>query len=185
MIQVTEDFVKRTLRDFDHMTEQVDAEVLRETRRIRNKEVSPERNAFIEAASMPGRSMDGMPGGKSWTMDLQNVFDRYEDIDREYVNSTLMHLRLLTEKKEAMNRIMICFLALPEDRDKEVVKRVDILADSIKAGFIECKENLGLEETSAKRLRRRGIQKILQLYRSPYSNQQLMEKGAGHRALMC
>lgn len=183
MYPVDAAFVKFTLRGFDELTQRADEEMVRISRRIRDKSMSSEQNAFIEAASMPGRSMDGMPGGKSWTMDLQNVFDRYEDIDREFVNSTLYHLRSLTERKEAMNRIMICFRALPEGNMKQVIRIVDIQSESIKAGWIECKTMLDISETVAKRLRRDGIHKILQIYRSPYSNQELLGPNAYKKAM--
>ena len=184
MYPVNEEFVKKTLRYYDRITEQLNSDVVRETRRIREA-MGSDRTDLLRAASLPGHDISVTPVQKSGFSDLQTVCDRYADLDREYVTCSFRSIRTITEKKEAMTRIMLCFQALPDGKEKEVVRYVDMISESTTAGLIDCDSKLGIPDTSAKRLRRNGIKTILKMYRSPLTNKQLAMAGAYERAMSC
>ncbi len=184
MYPVNEDFIKMTLRNYDSISEQLDSDVIRETKRIRDK-IGSDRTDLLVAASLPGYDISQTTVQSSGFADLQNVYDRYANLDREYVICSYRSIKTITEKKEAMMRIMLCFQALPDGKEKEVVRYVDMISESATAGLIDCDTKLGIPDTSAKRLRRNGIRTILQMYRSPLTNEQLSMAGAYEKAMAC
>ncbi len=123
-----------------------------------------ETDGMIYEMSVSSPGITDMPKQKGEIKDLYEVFSRYQKSLRERALELDQGIRQLTEEEEALNRVWSCCQAL-RGEEYDVLRRLFILRQPWKTVEIEC----GMSSGSIQRIQKRALQKIIDMYNSPYS----------------
>ena len=101
--------------------------------------------------------------------DLCDVMQKHEKIARAREIEIREEMRQLTKEEESINRIRVCFQSL---RGQEYAFLNELYVKGHPYKFVQ--EHSGVSHSWFESVRKKGIKKIIQLYESNYSNQEII-----------
>lgn len=108
-------------------------------------------------------------GTSSDKKDLCDVMQKHEKIARAREIEIREEMRQLTKEEESINRIRVCFQSL---RGQEYAFLNELYVKGYPYKLVE--EHSGISHSRFEAVRKKGIKKIIQLYESNYSNQEII-----------
>lgn len=135
-----------------------------------------ETDGMIYEMSVSSPRITDMPKQKGGTKDLYEVFSRYKSSLQERILEMNQGIRQLTEEEEALNRVWSCYQAL-RGEEYDVLRRLFVERQPWKTVEIEC----GISSGSLQRMQKRALQKVIDMYNSPYSITEINSRSEGYK----
>ncbi len=175
MLVINEDDVKRILGNSREMLHQIHNRVL-----SFHDELMDVDSLIRSAAFKQIRTGDTGGGGSGIKKDLLDVMLKHERLAMQRELEIRNEMYRLMDDEESINRVRVCFEAL---RGQEYGFLEQLYVKHIPYKTVE--RNSGCSHKTFEKFRRRGIEKIIQLYNSDFSNLEIIELGTKKRQLGC
>lgn len=129
-------------------------------------------DGMIRSLSLPSARYESSGGGKTGDgRDLSDFMAKHEQLSRQREIEIREEMRNLTDEEEMINRIRVCFQTL-QDREYDILNELYVKGHPYK--FVETHSQLS--HKTFETTRKSGIRKIIQLYESNYSNQEIITR---------
>lgn len=166
MAEIQEEDVKRALRDGAEELKTIHDRIIALFDELTNTE-SMVRSLAVRSVDY---STDFNAGnGKSTKRDLSDLLKKYEQIKKQREFEIWNEIRRLTEDEEKINRIRVCYQTL-RGKEYRYLQSLYVKGKPYKEVEIES----GVSHRTFERTRKGGMKKILQLYASGLSNQEII-----------
>ncbi len=166
MLEMNEERIKKILGNRDPRLKEIHERIL-----AIHDELA-DTDSLIESASMKTMEWDkegGIKGGIK--KDLVDVMLRHQKLAREREIDLRGELYQLAEEEETITRIWVCFRAL-RGREYRFLEQLYVKGIPYKAAEMES----GVSHKTFERYRRRGLKKILDMYRSEFRNLEIVNR---------
>lgn len=141
-----------------------------ENRAIKLYETLDDVNEIIRSVSLSSPSVGSISGKKGTANDLTSTFLKYEESLKSSNIEVRAGLLKLAEERETVNRIQVCYNALP-------VEEYKILSGLYEKRLLykEVEENSGMNHRQFEKVRKRGLERIRELYESNLTNIEIIQ----------
>lgn len=164
MLEIREEDVKRALRNGFEELEEIHKRILALHDELMNT------NLLIQSVALKSPRYGSVGSGSGLKKDLTEIMIKHEQLTRQRGIEIREELRSLTDDEETINRIKVCFQTL---RGKEYSYLYELYVCGHPYKAVE-KES-GVSHRTFEKIRKSAMQKILQMYASSYSNQDIIK----------
>lgn len=170
MKEINESEVKLILHSYEDRRREIHERIMSMIKEL------GETDGMIYEMSVSSPRITDMPKQKGRINDLNDVLSRYKSSLHERILEVNQSIRQLTEEEEALNRVWSCYQALRGEEYK-VLRRLFVERQPWKTVEIEC----GMSSGSLQRIQKRALQKIIDMYNSPYSITEINSRSESYK----
>lgn len=135
---------------------------------------------LIRSASMGSASGEKIGGSSSHSTDLSDVLSRYRHLIREQEVEMRVGLLRLVEEQERINRVWVCYQALPVE-EYEVVTELYVKRKLYKTA----EDESGMNHRQFEKIRKKALNRIRALSMGSYSNVEIMSMKEAEYEQLC
>ena len=129
---------------------------------------------IIKALSLAHLNINDMLVESNEFKDISNVYEHFHEIYMQELKNTRKRICHVWEMQDSMNRIMACYKSLSPTLEYLTLQYLYERYKTYSKGLKMAKKELGLSESSLKRYRKEGVDRIIELYKSELSNQDML-----------